>query len=136
MPEQQPWNPVPPPLPSVFKLEYAISTDRLARACLLASMPHVKSPYPPVPDLPDLNYFTLLFETSPGKDHPQDYVVQVDVETGEKRTYREFVDRIRDCATGLAAPVEQGGLGIKHDAGEQEIVAIFSPNCLVCSDTY
>lgn len=97
-----------------------------------ASMPHVKSPYPPVPDLPNLNYFSLLFETSPGKDHPRDYVIHVDVETGEQRTYGEFLDRTRDCATGLAASVEQGGLGIRYaENTEQEIIVIFSPNSMV-----
>ncbi|KAL5526526.1 hypothetical protein ACEPAF_8250 [Sanghuangporus sanghuang] len=88
------------------------------------------SPYPPIPALPPLNVHTLLFERPPGNTIPRDFVVHIDGLTGETRTYGQFVERIRDCATALATSVSQGGLGIRHDGLEREIIAVFSPNCL------
>ena len=96
-------------------------------------MPYTKSPYPPIPELPPLNVHTLLFERPPGNTIPQDFVVHIDALTGEERTYGQFVERVRDCATALSAPVSQGGLDIRHDSTEKEIIALFSPNCLVRS---
>ncbi|EJD06537.1 acetyl-CoA synthetase-like protein [Fomitiporia mediterranea MF3/22] len=93
-------------------------------------MVYIKSPYPSVPELPPLNVHTLLFERPPGNTIPRDFVVHIDALTGEERTYGQFVERVRDCATALAAPVHQGGLCIRHDNDTTEIIALFSPNCL------
>ncbi|KAH8118014.1 acetyl-CoA synthetase-like protein [Phellopilus nigrolimitatus] len=93
-------------------------------------MPHVRSPYPPVPPLPPLNYHTMLFGMPPGNVIPHDFVVHIDGISGEQRTYGQFVERARDCATALAAPVNQGGLGVSCEGGEKEIVVILSQNCL------
>lgn len=94
-------------------------------------MVYLKSLFPPIPELPPLNIHTLLFERPPGNAIPKDFVIHIDGLTGETRTYGEYVERIRDCATALSAPVSQGGLDIRHDGPDKEIIAIFSPNCLV-----
>ncbi|KAI5116270.1 hypothetical protein M0805_007719 [Coniferiporia weirii] len=93
-------------------------------------MPHLKSLFPPIPSLPPLNYHTLLLEGPPGNATPPDFVVHVDAISGEQRTFSQFVERVRDCATALAAPVDQGGLGVRYDGDEQEIIVLFSPNCM------
>ena len=93
-------------------------------------MPHVKSLYPPPPELPPLNYHALIFEHLAG-NIPHDFVVQIDALTGEERTYGQFVERVNACATALSAPTEQGGLGLGRDEKVQDIIAIFSLNSLV-----
>ncbi|KAH8077249.1 hypothetical protein BXZ70DRAFT_902379 [Cristinia sonorae] len=88
---------------------------------------HLKSPYPPVPPIPDtLNVHDFIFNT-PTKTAP-DYVSLVDVVSGDKLTRRQLEERVRDAATALGASVEEGGLGLSGDAGD--IVAICSGNCM------
>lgn len=94
-------------------------------------MPFLKSPYPPIPPMPPLNFHTMLFERPPGNTIPKDFVVHVDGITGETRTYGEFVERVRDCATAFVAPVSVGGLGVQPRGDVREIIALFSPNCMV-----
>ena len=95
-------------------------------------MPFVKSLFPPIPLVPPMNFHTFLFEVSPGKSIPRNHTVYIDGLTGEKWTLGEFIERVRDIATALVAPVEVGGLGVNLPGREtKEIVAILSPNCLV-----
>lgn len=95
-------------------------------------MPFVKSLYPDPPELPPLNYHTLVFEKL--SNVPRDFVIQIDGLTGEKRTYGQFVERVRDCATALAAPAEKDGLGLElgRDTKNKTFIGILSPNTLVC----
>ena len=55
--------------------------------------------------------------------------VHIDVQTGEKIMYSDFVERIQDMATGIGAPVSQGGLGI--EAEDKEMVGIMGENSSV-----
>ena len=96
----------------------------------------IESPYPPIPPLPDMNYHTMTFDLPPGNAHPKDYIIHIDGLTGERRTYDEFYQRARDCATALSASRSQGGLGLNYTDTRKDIVVIFSPNSLVCIVSY
>lgn len=90
---------------------------------------YLKSFYPPLPDLPKQNVHHILFNRPDQSSWP-DFTFQVDVLTGERRTFREFYARLRDGATALGTDVAHGGLGIHRE--NDEIVAVLSENCLVC----
>ena len=89
---------------------------------------HITSPYPDVPPLPNVNAHYFFFKRPAQNDWPN-YNVHIDVETGEKVMYHDFLERIRDLATGLGAPVSQGGLGIR--AEDKEMVGIMGENSSV-----
>ena len=108
-------------------------------------MPLIKSKFPGLPALPPMNVHTFMFESAPGNQVPDDHVLYVDGITGETRTRGQFIERVRDAATALAAHVADGGLGLSFGATgaptifasqPKELVAIFSPNCLVSSRLY
>ncbi|EGN93819.1 hypothetical protein SERLA73DRAFT_144812, partial [Serpula lacrymans var. lacrymans S7.3] len=61
------------------------------------------------------------------KDWPN-YTAYINAATGQRRTIKEFVERIRDGATALGADSQQGGLGLHPDNGE--IIGILSENCV------
>ncbi|KAF8800324.1 acetyl-CoA synthetase-like protein [Phlegmacium glaucopus] len=86
---------------------------------------YLKSPYPDVPPLPNVNVHYLFFK-QPGQDTWPDFTFHIDAETGEEIMYRDFLGRIRDLATGLEAPVSQGGLGIR--AEDNEMIGIMGEN--------
>ncbi|KAH7915463.1 hypothetical protein BJ138DRAFT_1109674 [Hygrophoropsis aurantiaca] len=86
-----------------------------------------KSLFPDIPTFPEQNVHNLLFNRPEQQSWP-DYTLYVDALIGQRRSYREFLDRVRDGGTALGAPVEQGGLGL--NPGGKEIVAILSENCL------
>jgi len=52
----------------------------------------------------------------------------VDAATGQRRSFREFVERVRDGATALGSDLAQGGLGLRPENGE--VVGILSENCM------
>jgi len=89
---------------------------------------YYKSMYPDLPDIPEGNVHHLLFNREVQRDWP-DYTLYVNATTDERRTFRQFIERVRDGATALGSSIEQGGLGISHE--NNEIVAILSENCLV-----
>lgn len=89
----------------------------------------IESPYPRVPPLPPANFHSWLFENPPANQLPKDHVLHVDGLTGDNRTFGQFLERIKDGATALAAPLSDDGLGVQP--GSNEIVGILSPNCLV-----
>jgi hypothetical protein len=89
---------------------------------------YYKSMYPDLPVIPEANVHHLLLNRADQRDWP-DYTLYVNATTGEQRSFRQFIERVRDGATALGADVEQGGLGISP--GNGEIVAILSENCLV-----
>lgn len=88
-----------------------------------------KSPFPDLPNVPETNVHHLLLNRPDQQEWP-DYTLLVDVATGQRRSFRNFVERVRDGATALGADVTQGGLGLRPENGE--IVGILSENCLVC----
>ncbi|KAJ3538651.1 hypothetical protein NM688_g6485 [Phlebia brevispora] len=90
------------------------------------NMVYLKSPYPSIPAIPDLNVHHALFN-APGQEKVPDYVLYIDGLTGRKRTWFEFRDLVYDGATALAAPVSAGGLGLD---GSRDIVGLYSHNCL------
>lgn len=90
---------------------------------------YLKSLYPSVPVVPDKNIHELIFN-SPTATMP-DYVAQIDVITGQKRTRKEVEERVRDAATALGAPLSEGGLGLS--AEDKVVVGICSGNCMVSS---
>ena len=89
---------------------------------------YLKSPYPDPPALPDVNAHHIYFKRPQQAEWP-DYVVHVDVETDERVMYRDFTARIQDLATGLGAPLHQGGMGLQAEDGE--IVGILAENSSV-----
>ncbi|KAH7923339.1 acetyl-CoA synthetase-like protein [Leucogyrophana mollusca] len=86
-----------------------------------------KSLFPDIPDVPEQNVHELLFNR-PDQQSWTDYTLHVNASTGERRSYREFLERVRDGGTALGTAVEQGGLGLRAEDGE--IVGILSENCL------
>jgi len=86
---------------------------------------YLKSPYPDVPPQPNVNAHYYFFNR-PGQAEWPNYTVHIDVETGEEIMYDDFLERIRDLATGLGASVDQGGLGIR--AEDNEMIGIMGEN--------
>ncbi|KAG1737862.1 uncharacterized protein EDB91DRAFT_1237828 [Suillus paluster] len=80
---------------------------------------YYKSLFPDLPKVPESNVHHLLFNRPDQKEWP-DYTLFVNVTTGQRRSFREFVERVRDGATALGTDVAQGGL---------ELVGILSENC-------
>lgn len=89
---------------------------------------HLKSPYPLPPALPNANAHHIFFKRPDQTEWP-DYVVHIDVETEEQIMYRDFTARIQHLATGLGAPLHQGGMGLRAESGE--IVGIIAENSSV-----
>ena len=88
---------------------------------------YLKSPYPDVPPMPDMNVHQLCF-SRPEQADWKDYTLHISAKTGRRRTYQEFLDRLQLGMTALGAPVAEGGLGL---IGNGEMVGIMSPNSLV-----
>jgi acyl-CoA synthetase (AMP-forming)/AMP-acid ligase II len=89
---------------------------------------YFKSLFPDPPKVLESNVHHLFFDRPEQKDWP-DYTLFVDVATGQRRSFREFVERVRDGATALGTDVAQGGLGLCP--GNGEVVGILSEDCLV-----
>lgn len=89
---------------------------------------YLKSPFPEPPPLPEANVHHIFFKR-PDQDEWPDYTVHIDVETDERIMYSEFTSRIQDLATGLGAPLHQGGMGLRAEDGE--IVGIIAENSSV-----
>ncbi|RDB14659.1 putative 4-coumarate--CoA ligase 1 [Hypsizygus marmoreus] len=88
---------------------------------------YLKSPYPEVPKSPEVNAHHIFFGRPDQAQWP-DYTLHIDAKTGEKRTYSEFVERVRRGATALGASSSDGGLGLRGDDGE--IVGIMGQNSM------
>ncbi|KAG2123811.1 hypothetical protein DEU56DRAFT_904108 [Suillus clintonianus] len=88
---------------------------------------YYKSLFPDLPKIPESNIHHFIFGRPDQQEWP-DYTLFVNVATGQRRSFREFVERVRDGATALGADVTQGGLGFRPENGE--LVGILSENCL------
>ncbi|KAH7915464.1 hypothetical protein BJ138DRAFT_1176554 [Hygrophoropsis aurantiaca] len=86
-----------------------------------------KSLFPDIPDFPEQNVHHLLFNR-PEQESWADYTLLVDATSGYRRSFREFLERVRDGGTALGTAVEQGGLSIRPE--NEEIIGILSENCL------
>ena len=89
---------------------------------------YLKSHYPDVPPQPSVNAHYFFFHRPDQAGWPN-FTTHIDVETGEEIMYDDFLERIRDLATGLGAPISQGGLGIS--AEDQEMIGIMGENSSV-----
>ena len=89
---------------------------------------YLKSPYPDVPPQPTVNAHYFFFNRPDQANWPN-FTAHIDVETGEEILYDDFLERIRDLATGLGASVDQGGLGIR--AENKEMIGIMGENSSV-----
>lgn len=84
--------------------------------------------YPPPPDIPPQNIHNVLFNR-PEQAHWPDYTLHIDALTGQTRSFRQFLERVRDGATAMSADVDQGGLGIRP--GNNELVGLLTENSMV-----
>ena len=89
---------------------------------------HHMSLFPPLPHMPEQNVHHILLDR-PDQASWRDFTFQVDILTGEQRSFRQFIERVRDGATALGTGTEYGGLGLRSE--NNEIVGILSENCLV-----
>lgn len=86
-----------------------------------------KSLFPPLPQIPEQNVHHFLLDRQDQRSWP-DFTFQVDILTGQQRSFKEFLERVRDGATALGTNSKHGGLGILQE--NNEIVGILSENCL------
>lgn len=92
------------------------------------TMVYLKSPFPPIPAIPDRNVHEILVEP-PNGIPPADFTLHIDAVTGKTRTYTQFKRAVELGSTALGAPVADGGLGLSADAGH--MVGLYSSNCMV-----
>ncbi|KAJ7621905.1 hypothetical protein DFH06DRAFT_1009543 [Mycena polygramma] len=86
---------------------------------------HIKSFFPPLPPLPEVNVHHVL--RTEQAEWP-DYTIQIEEKTGRKRTYKEMAARVDLGATALGAEVADGGLGLNADG--DEMVGLLGDNSL------
>jgi hypothetical protein len=87
-----------------------------------------KSLFPDLPEVVESNVHNLILNRPDQREWP-DYTLFVNVATGQRRSFKQFVERVRDGATALGADVALGGLGLRPENGE--LVGILSDNCPV-----
>ncbi|KAJ7133434.1 hypothetical protein C8R44DRAFT_663999 [Mycena epipterygia] len=78
---------------------------------------YVKSAFPPLPPLPEVNVHHVMFGRPDQAEWP-DFIHQVEEKTGQKRTYKDGVKRIALGATALGAKISDGGLELNGDGDE------------------
>ena len=88
-----------------------------------------KSFFPPLPQIPPQNIHNILFHRPDQADWP-DYPLHVNPLTGAARSFRQFLETVRDGATAIASDVELGGLGIRP--GNDQLVGVLCENSMVC----
>nr|GAT56645.1 predicted protein [Mycena chlorophos] len=88
-----------------------------------ATMLH-KSPFPPLPPIPDMNAFQMMYGRADQADW--DHTLFVEDKTGKKRMFKDASKHIELGRTALGAPVSLGGLQL----GTDEIVAILANNSI------
>ncbi|KAF6747808.1 amp dependent CoA ligase [Ephemerocybe angulata] len=71
----------------------------------------IDSPYPKPPPAGDMNAYYSFFKRPDQAQWPADFTLHIDAVTGERRTYRQFLERVHDLATALGGTAE-GCLGI------------------------
>ncbi|KAJ7704973.1 hypothetical protein B0H17DRAFT_697890 [Mycena rosella] len=78
---------------------------------------YVKTAFPPLPPLPEVNLHQVLFGRPDQADWPE-YIINIEEKTGRKRTFKELQKRVALGATALGAKVADGGLGLHGDGDE------------------
>lgn len=84
--------------------------------------------FPPLPKMPPQNIHNILFNRPEQADWP-DYALHVNILTGQTRSFRQFIETVRDGATTMSSDVNLGGLGIRP--GNDELVGVLSENSMV-----
>ena len=90
---------------------------------------YIKSSYPDITNFPETNAHYIFLQRPDQAQWPEDFTLHIDARTGKKRTYREFLERVRLGATALGAPLSEGGLGLRGEDGE--LVGIIGQNSSV-----
>ena len=90
---------------------------------------YLKSPYGDVPPSPDVNIHNFFFHR-PDQAGWKDYTLLINAKTGKRRTFREFLNRMKLGMMALGAPVAEGGLGL-GTREEGEMIGIMSHNSMV-----
>ena len=80
---------------------------------------YIKSPYPDITDFPEANVHYAFFSRPDQAQWPEDFTLHIDARSGKKRTYKEFLQRVRLGATALGVPLSEGGLGLRGEDGER-----------------
>ncbi|KAF8553033.1 acetyl-CoA synthetase-like protein [Imleria badia] len=88
-----------------------------------------KSLYPPLPQIPPQNVHNILLNRPDQANWP-DYPLQVNALTGASRSFRQFLEIVRDGATAMASDVDLGGLGIRAENGE--LAGVLCENSIDC----
>lgn len=89
-------------------------------------MPHFKSLYGPLPELPPQNVHEFFFNWPDFANAPESTFF-VDSSTGRTVSVNEFKELVYDGATALGTPRAEGGLAFSPD----DKVGILSHNCIV-----
>ena len=89
---------------------------------------HHNSLFPPLPDIPPQNIHNLLLDRTDQAEWP-DFTLHIDAVTGQSRSFRQFVECVRDGATAMSSDIDSGGLGIRPQSGE--IVGVLTENSMV-----
>ncbi|KAG1735173.1 hypothetical protein EDB19DRAFT_1910741 [Suillus lakei] len=76
-----------------------------------------KSLFPDLPKFPESNVHHLIFNRPDQQEWP-DYTLFVNVATGQRHSFGEFLEHVCDGATALGADMTQGGLGLRPENGE------------------
>lgn len=90
---------------------------------------YYKSLFPPLPKTQPQNVHNILFDRPDQADWP-DYPLHVNALTGATRSFRQFLDTVRDGATAMASDINLGGLGICPEKND-ELVGVLSENSMV-----
>jgi len=90
---------------------------------------YLKSLYPDIPPTPEMNVHNLFFQR-PEQAQWKDYTLHINAKTGKRRTFGEFLNRMRLAMTALGAPVAGGGLGLGTQE-DGEMIGIMSQNSMV-----
>ena len=85
---------------------------------------YLKSLFPPLPPLEDVNYHTFLFNHPVTRMTPSNHVQYIDGLSGKSYTKEQFLEVVRDCGTALTAPETIGGLGLQINIGVCVVTAV------------
>ncbi|KAG2362835.1 hypothetical protein BDR07DRAFT_1484318 [Suillus spraguei] len=87
---------------------------------------YYKSIFPDPPEVAESNIHDLIFNRPDQREWP-DYTLFINAATGQRCSFKQFIERVRDGATALGTDVAQGGLGLRPENGE--LVGILSDSC-------
>jgi len=86
-----------------------------------------KSLYPPLLPIPPQNVHNVLFHR-PVQDTWPDYPLHINGLTGATRSFRQFLEIVRDAATAMTSDVNLGGLGIRPQ--NDELIGLLCENSM------